>query len=113
MWHVTVTVSGAATSADSVREALERLSLEHPFLLEAKYSGDRAEIRYWEEAEDMETAARAASAMWADNSANAQLPAWEVVALEVLDRSTYLSREPLRMVSRASAGSVGRIVPFA
>ncbi len=113
MWHVTVTVSGQATSADQVREALERLNIEHPFLLEARYSGDRAEIRYWEEAVDMDTAARVASTMWADNVESAQLPAWEVVALQVLDRATYVSREPLHGVPRSGAASAGRIVPFA
>lgn len=106
MWHVTVTVSGQPEPAQQVREALERLNIEHPFLLEARYSGERAEIRYWEEAEDMDTAARAASSMWSDNRATAHLPSWEVVGLQVLDRATYLLREPLRAVPG------GRIVPF-
>lgn len=113
MWHVTVTVSGEPTSAEQVRQALERLNIEHPFLLEARYSGERAEIRYWEEAVDVDTAARAASAMWADNTTSAELPAWDVVALQVLDRATYLSREPLRMVPHSGPGADGRILPFA
>ncbi|HEV8024160.1 MAG TPA: hypothetical protein VGP37_04665 [Candidatus Nanopelagicales bacterium] len=107
MWHVTVTVNGEHMPVDNVRAALERLNLEHPFLLEARYSEERAEIRYWEEAQDMATAAAAASAMWSDNAVTAQLPAWEVVGLQVLDHSTYLAREPLRSVPS------GRIAPFA
>jgi len=112
MWHVTVTVSGTPTSAEQVRRPLERLNIQHPFLLGAPSSGERAEIRYWEEARDMDTAAQAASAMWADNAVNARLPDWDVVALQVLDRATYLSREPLHAVRYSDAGPGGRIVPF-
>lgn len=106
MWHVTVTVSGAPEDAQTVREALERLNVEHPFLLEARYSPERAEICYWEEAQDMDTAAKAATTMWSDNVVTARLPSWEVIGLQVLDRATYVRREPLRAVSG------GRIVPF-
>ena len=45
MWHVTVTVSGSPVTEASIRQGLERLSHEHPFLLAGRYAGDRAEIR--------------------------------------------------------------------
>lgn len=41
MWHVTLTVSGEPQPIDHVRQALERLSHAHPFLLEARYGNDR------------------------------------------------------------------------
>jgi len=107
MWHVTLTVAGAAEPIDRVRTALERLSHMHPFLLEARYAVDRAELRYWEEAEGMEAAAAIASAMWQVNERSADLPGWDVVGLQVLDRQTYLLREPLRSVPPE-----GRIAPF-
>jgi len=106
MWHVTITVCGDPEPADVVREALERLNLDHPFLLEARYSSDHAEIRYWEEAQDMNTAAQAASEMWHNNTITAHLPDWDVVGLHVLDRASYLKREPLRAVP------AGQILPF-
>jgi len=107
MWHVTLTVAGEAEPIDRVRTALERLSHMHPFLLEARYAVDRAELRYWEEAEGMEAAAAVASAMWQVNERSADLPGWDVVGLQVLDRHTYLLREPLRSLSPE-----GRIAPF-
>lgn len=67
MWHVTLTVSGESQPIDHVRQALERLSHAHPFLLEARYGNDRAELRYWEEADDMDAAVAIASAMWGAN----------------------------------------------
>ena len=47
MWHVTLTVEGAAVSSHEIRAALERLSEEHPFLLAGRYASNRAEVRYW------------------------------------------------------------------
>ena len=96
MWHVTLTVSGEPQPIDHVRQALERLSHAHPFLLEARYGNDRAELRYWEEAEGMEAAVAIASAMWGANERSSRLPGWDVVGLQVLDRQTYLQHEPLR-----------------
>ncbi len=52
LWLVTLTVAGTATEATEVRAALDRLTKEQPFLLEGRYGADRAELRYWEEAED-------------------------------------------------------------
>ena len=61
MWHITVTVAGAPVEGPVIKAALERLSEEHPFLLSGRYSTDRAEVRYWEEAPDVATALRMAS----------------------------------------------------
>ena len=90
-----------------VRQALERLSHAHPFLLEARYGNDRAELRYWEEAEGMDAAFAIASAMWGANERSSRLPGWDVVGLQVLDRQTYLQHEPLRALPPE-----GRIAPF-
>ncbi|MEJ2579432.1 MAG: hypothetical protein P8Z68_10125, partial [Kineosporiaceae bacterium] len=49
LWFVTVTVGGDRVRANSVREGLERLSLEQPFLVSAGYASSRAEVRYWDE----------------------------------------------------------------
>ena len=107
MWHVTLTVSGESQPIDHVRQALERLSHAHPFLLEARYGNDRAELRYWEEAEGMDAAVAIASTMWESNESSSRLPGWDVVGLQVLDRQTYLQHAPLRALPPE-----GRIAPF-
>lgn len=101
MWHVTLTVAGQAEEPSDVYDALTRLSHLHPFLLEARYGADRAELRYWEEARDMESATAGASRMWRQHERSARLPGWDVVGLQILERQTYLQREPLRSVPEA------------
>ena len=57
LWHVTITVSGDPTDASRLRAGLVRLTQERPFFLLARYACDRAELRYWEEARDLDDAA--------------------------------------------------------
>lgn len=107
MWHVTLTICGQAQEPRSVEAALGRLSDRHPFLMDARYSGDRAEIRYWEEAESLATAMDLASRVWQMNAEAAGLPGWRVVGVEVVDRAT--------MRLRSDAGlrlAGGRITPL-
>ena len=92
MWHVTLTVVGEPLEADEVRAALERLAHERPFLLTARYAADRAELRYWEEARDLDDAAALALRLWGEHRRTAELPPWRVVGLEVVDRVTYQRR---------------------
>lgn len=107
MWHITLLVMGSPKPMDDVRDALERLNLEHPFLLEARYAPDRAEIRYWEEATDMATAAEVGGRMWSELQRPARLPSWDVIDLRVRERDFYLEQRSLRVVPHG-----GRIVPF-
>ncbi|MDQ1602295.1 MAG: hypothetical protein QOE01_140 [Actinomycetota bacterium] len=92
MWHVTLTVSGAAVAAGDIKAALERLAHERPFLLTARYAEDRAELRYWEEARELEDAAALALRLWGEHRISADLPAWRVSGLEVVDRTTFQLR---------------------
>ena len=92
MWHITLTVVGEAVAAAEIRGALERLTHEQPFLLSARYAPDRAELRYWEEARDLEDAAALALRLWGEHRRTADLPAWKVAGLEVLDRATFPRR---------------------
>jgi hypothetical protein len=92
MWHVTLTVSGAAVAAGDIKAALERLAHERPFLLTARYADDRAELRYWEEARDLEDAAALALRLWGEHRLTAELPPWRVTGLEVVDRATFQRR---------------------
>ena len=92
LWHVTVTVAGTAHEAGVIREAMQRLLDERPFLHALRYASERAEIRYWEEADDMLDAASLALRVWNEHRGTAGLPRWEVVGLEVLERDAFRRR---------------------
>ncbi|WP_407675423.1 hypothetical protein [Peterkaempfera griseoplana] len=92
LWHVVLSVAGRTTPLAELRSGLEQLAHDHPFLLTARYAADHAEVRYWEQARDLHDAAAIALRLWGEHRASAQLPAWEIVGLEVVDRSTYHKR---------------------
>jgi hypothetical protein len=111
LWHVTLTVGGETVPVAEIRAALERLAAEHRFLLDGRYADDRAELRYWEEAEYLEDAAAMALRLWGEHRASAQLPRWEVLGLEVLERETFHKRGRSRDLDVRLAG-VGRLRPL-
>jgi len=111
MWHVTVTVGGAPLDPLEVRAALERLSVERPFLLTARYAADRAEVRYWEEARDVDDAAALALRLWGEHRLTAGLPPWRVMGLEVIDRQTWQRRASARTRGHTLAPA-GQVSPF-
>ena len=111
MWHITVTVGGVCVDPGEVRAALERLSLERPFLLTARYAADRAEVRYWEEARDIEDAAALALRLWGEHRATAGLPPWRVIGLEVIDRRTWQRRAGARALGHTLIPA-GEVTPF-
>ncbi|MFD0543914.1 hypothetical protein [Streptomyces mexicanus] len=92
LWHITLRVCGTRTPLEEVRRGLEQLAHDHPFLLTSRYADDHAEIRYWEEARDLHDAAAVALRLWGEHRRSAQLPPWEIVGLEVVDRDTYHQR---------------------
>ena len=92
LWHVTVTVGGEPMETSLVKAALERLSSEQPFLLSGRYSGDRAEVRYWEEAPECADAAALALRLWGEHRGTAGLPPWQVLGVEVVDRQVFQHR---------------------
>jgi hypothetical protein len=92
LWHITLSVSGREAPLQDVRQALEQLAHDHPFLLTSRYANDHAEIRYWEEARDLHDAAAVALRLWGEHRQSAKLPPWEIVGLEVIDRDTYHQR---------------------
>lgn len=111
MWHVTVTVAGDPVATDTIKSALERLSDEHPFLLAGRFAVDRAEVRYWEEADDADTAVRLALRLWNEHLDSAGLPDWKVVGVEVIDRETFHRRGQWTL-GRPGLVAAGRVVPF-
>jgi hypothetical protein len=111
MWHVTVTMGGAPVNPLDVRAGLERLSLERPFLLTARYAADRAEVRYWEEARDIDDAAALALRLWGEHRRTAGLPPWRVIGLEVIDRRTWQRRAGARSLGHRLTPA-GEVSPF-
>jgi hypothetical protein len=111
MWHVTVCLAGDHRPPDEVRAALERLADERPFFLTGRYGATRAELRYWEEARDLDDAAALALRLWGEHRLTAGLPPWHVVGLEVLDRETYQLRTG-DVPGSAPLVTAGRIEPF-
>lgn len=109
MWHITITVAGKSVPPDDIRRALEQLAHDHPFLLAGRYADDHAEIRYWEEARDLQDAAALALRLWGEHRRSAGLPPWEIIGLEVVDRGTWQQR-----AKTPAAGPVipGGVQPF-
>lgn len=110
LWHVTVTYAGSPVDPDELRGGLQRLTQESPFLASARYAHDRVELRYWDEAEDIDDAAAMALRLWSEHRQSAGLPEWHPVGLEVLDRETLRARGERGLVP---AGSVlGEVRPM-
>ena len=89
LWSVTLTLAGDAAG-------LDRLLAQSPFLSSVRYSGHRAELRYWDEAEGADDAAAMALRLWPEHRETAGLPDWCVVGVEVVDRSTVEHRAAQR-----------------
>jgi hypothetical protein len=92
LWHVTVTVAGEAMEPLMVRAALARLSHERPFISGLRFNSERAEIAYWDEAELIVDAGSLALRLWNEHRESARLPDWEVIGLEIVERSLHLDR---------------------
>ncbi len=95
LWYVTVTVAGPEAEPCAVHGCLERLATERPFVVSARYRANRAEVRYWDESDDVAVVVGQALRMWSDHRGSADLPDWHVVGLEVVDRETARRRWPV------------------
>jgi len=112
LWRVCVTVSGEPVPLAQIRDGLEHLAHHHPFLLEARYAVDRAELRYWEEGSDTTSVAALAGSVWEVHRTAAGLPPWNVVGIEVLDRATVHERDYRLPVPRARLVPAGVLRPL-
>ena len=87
LWHVTVTVAGDAVEPLLVRSALARLSEQRPFIDSVSFTGGSAELQFWDEGDSMLDVASLALRLWTEHRESAGLPSWEVVGLEVVEKS--------------------------
>jgi hypothetical protein len=91
-WHVTLTLAGDPVEPKLLRGALGRLGHERPFLDSMKTDGNSAEIQFWDEGETMMDVASLAMRLWNEHRKSANLPAWEVVGLEIIEKRVRESR---------------------
>ena len=99
LWHVTLTVAGDHVEPMLVRAALSRLRDERPFIDTVEYTSTGAALQFWDEGDAMLDVASLALRLWAEHRESAGLPCWEIVGLEVVEKSV---RD-----SRFGSGSVG------
>jgi hypothetical protein len=96
LWHVTLTVAGELVEPMLVRAALSRLREERPFIDTVEYTGAGAQLQFWDEGDAMLDVASLALRLWAEHRESAGLPHWEIVGLEVVEKSVRDARGGLR-----------------
>ena len=106
LWHVTVTVAGNTVEPLLVRSALARLEEQRPFIDSVSFTGDSAELQFWDEGDSMLDVASLALRLWTEHRESAGLPSWEVVGLEVVEKALRDRRGGGRQVGFHSPTSV-------
>jgi hypothetical protein len=91
-WHVTLTLAGDPVEPLLLRRALTRLAEERPFLDSVRSTGSSVELQFWDEGESMLDVASLAMRVWNEHRATANLPDWEVVGLEILEKAVRANR---------------------
>ena len=66
--------------------ALARLSEQRPFIDSVAFTGESAELQFWDEGDSMLDVASLALRLWSEHRESAGLPSWEVVGLEVVEK---------------------------
>ncbi|RNL78816.1 hypothetical protein [Nocardioides marmorisolisilvae] len=96
LWHVTLTVAGEPVEPMLLRAALSRLRDERPFIDSVEYTGGSACLDYWDEGPAMLDVASLALRLWPEHRESAGLPSWEIVGLEVVEKSVREARSGVR-----------------
>lgn len=89
LWHVTLLVAGPPAPEQQLAQGLRELCARDPGNLAARYRADQVELQFWDEGRDLQQVAAAATALWREGRADAGLPDWSLVGLEVLDRQRW------------------------
>jgi len=92
LWHVTLTLAGDPVEPLLLRAALSRLRDERPFIDTVEFTGSSASLNYWDEGAAMLDVASLALRLWAEHRESAGLPSWEIVGLEVVEKSVRETR---------------------
>ena len=86
-WHVTLTLAGDPVEPLIVRAPCSGSASSTSSWTPCSSTGDSAEIQFWDEGETMLDVASLAMRVWNEHRESANLPAWEVVGLEVLEKT--------------------------
>lgn len=92
LWHVTLTLAGDPVEPMLVRAALSRLREERPFIDTVEFTGTGAQLQFWDEGAAMLDVASLALRLWAEHRDSCGLPSWEIVGLEVVEKSVREGR---------------------
>lgn len=92
LWHVTLTVAGEPIEPMLLRAALSRLREERPFIDTVEFTGGSAALNYWDEGSAMLDVASLALRLWSEHRESAGLPCWEIVGLEVVEKTVREAR---------------------
>ncbi len=74
---------------------MQRLGEEHQFLDSVSSTGDSVEIQFWDEGESMLDVASLAMRLWNEHRVSANLPDWEVIGLEIVEKDLREQRGAL------------------
>ncbi|MFL6024296.1 MAG: hypothetical protein ACJ72O_13240 [Marmoricola sp.] len=106
LWHVTLTVAGEQVEPMLLRAALSRLREERPFIDTVEFTGSSAALNYWDEGAAMLDVASLALRLWSEHRESAGLPNWEIVGLEVVEKSAREARSGMRTSSLGASTSL-------
>lgn len=106
LWHVTLTVAGDEVEPMLVRAALARLSEERPFFETVEFTATGAELQFWDEGDAMLDVASLALRLWAEHRVSSGLPSWEIVGLEIVEKSVQDARGGARHAGLTSSTSM-------
>lgn len=93
LWHVTLTLRGAAHDAEDLRDELKRLVVAHGIGLSVRYWSETLELRYWDEGSSCQRVATNAVELWQSYQEDLGLPPWDVVGIEVVSPETFQRRK--------------------
>ena len=96
LWHVTLTVAGDPVEPMLLRAALFRLREERPFIDTVEFTPRSATLNFWDEGDGMLDVASLALRLWSEHRESAGLPCWEIVGLEVVEKSVREARIGIR-----------------
>ena len=94
LWHVTVTVHGQPQAADRLQLGLQTMAFSHGIDLCASLQSRHRRTPVLGRRVRLPGCRRHALALWDDYRGEVDLPAWPVVGVEVLDRTSFRRRFP-------------------
>jgi len=93
LWHITLLAAGPPAPEQQLAQGLRELCALDPGNMAARYRANQVELQFWDEGPDLQRVAASATVLWREGRAEAGLPDWSLVGLEVLDRQRWGERQ--------------------